>query len=50
MEALILVAALLMSRDKIRPDRLVFLENTGLYWHLVDMVWIFLFPLFYLIG
>ncbi len=25
-------------------------EVTGLYWHLVDMVWIFLFPLFYLIG
>lgn len=25
------------------------LENTGLYWHLVDVVWIFLFPLFYLI-
>jgi hypothetical protein len=22
----------------------------GLYWHLVDLVWIFLFPLFYLIG
>lgn len=26
------------------------LEMTGLYWHLVDMIWIFLFPLFYLIG
>jgi len=25
------------------------LENSGLYWHLVDLVWIFLFPLFYLI-
>ena len=25
------------------------LENSGLYWHLVDIVWIFLFPLFYLI-
>ena len=24
-------------------------ENTGLYWHLVDIVWVFLFPLFYLI-
>ncbi len=24
-------------------------ENTGLYWHLVDIVWIFLFPLLYLI-
>jgi cytochrome c oxidase subunit 3 len=25
-------------------------EMTGLYWHLVDLIWIFLFPLFYLIG
>lgn len=26
------------------------LENSGLYWHLVDVIWIFLFPLFYLIS
>jgi cytochrome c oxidase subunit 3 len=25
-------------------------EITGLYWHFVDIVWIFLFPLLYLIG
>lgn len=25
-------------------------EITGLYWHLVDIIWIFLFPLFYLID
>ena len=25
-------------------------ELAGLYWHLVDLVWIFLFPLLYLIG
>jgi cytochrome c oxidase subunit III len=25
-------------------------ENVGLYWHLVDLVWIYLFPLLYLIG
>ena len=25
------------------------LENAGLYWHLVDIIWIFLFPLFYLL-
>jgi cytochrome c oxidase subunit 3 len=24
------------------------LENAGLYWHLVDVIWIFLLPLFYL--
>jgi len=26
------------------------LEMSGLYWHLVDLIWIFLFPLFYLVG
>ncbi|PKK83131.1 MAG: cytochrome C oxidase subunit III [candidate division Zixibacteria bacterium HGW-Zixibacteria-1] len=25
-------------------------EMTGLYWHLVDLIWIYLFPLLYLIG
>jgi cytochrome c oxidase subunit 3 len=25
-------------------------ELSGLYWHFVDIVWIFLFPLLYLIG
>lgn len=25
-------------------------ELTGLYWHLVDLIWIYLFPLFYLIS
>jgi cytochrome c oxidase subunit 3 len=25
-------------------------EVSGLYWHFVDLVWIYLFPLFYLIG
>jgi len=27
----------------------VILENAGLYWHLVDLIWIFIFPLYYLI-
>lgn len=26
------------------------IEIAGLYWHLVDIIWIFLFPLFYLID
>jgi cytochrome c oxidase subunit 3 len=26
------------------------LECLGLYWHFVDLVWIFLFPLLYLLG
>jgi cytochrome c oxidase subunit 3 len=38
-----------LLRDKISQTHFVPLENSGLYWHLVDIVWIFLFPLFYLI-
>jgi cytochrome c oxidase subunit III len=33
----------------INSDSYVKLESAGLYWHLVDIIWIFLFPLFYLI-
>ncbi len=32
----------------ITPTDFVKLENVGLYWHLVDLIWIFLLPLFYL--
>lgn len=41
--------ARLIILDKIASDNYVLLENSGLYWHLVDLIWIFLFPLFYLI-
>jgi cytochrome c oxidase subunit 3 len=39
----------LIAKDKINQMRFVPLENAGLYWHLVDIIWIFLYPLFYLI-
>lgn len=32
------------------PDRYVTIEYFGLYWHFVDIVWVFLFPLWYLVG
>ncbi len=38
-----------VHKDKITHDNHQLLENGGLYWHLVDLIWIFLFPLFYLI-
>jgi cytochrome c oxidase subunit 3 len=38
-----------IHKQRITYDNHVLLENAGLYWHLVDMIWIFLFPLFYLI-
>ncbi|MDT8392476.1 MAG: cytochrome c oxidase subunit 3 family protein [Bacteroidales bacterium] len=38
-----------IAQRKITRDNYTFLENSGLYWHLVDVIWIFLFPLLYLI-
>jgi cytochrome c oxidase subunit 3 len=35
-------------RGKISKTDFNKLENAGLYWHLVDVIWIFLLPLFYL--
>jgi cytochrome c oxidase subunit III len=42
------VLARMVARKSIRQDHYVHLENGGLYWHLVDVIWIFLLPLFYL--
>lgn len=39
----------LTIKNVINADSYVKLEAAGLYWHLVDIIWIFLFPLFYLI-
>jgi len=39
-----------VSQNKITQQRSAILENGVLYWHLVDVIWIFLFPLFYLIS
>ncbi|NUQ81719.1 MAG: cytochrome c oxidase subunit 3 family protein [Bacteroidetes bacterium] len=38
-----------VMRDELTHDNFARLENAGLYWHLVDLIWIYLFPLFYLI-
>jgi len=38
-----------LKTGKVNINRPSLLENCGLYWHLVDLIWIFLFPLFYLI-
>jgi cytochrome c oxidase subunit 3 len=39
----------LIALQKVNDDYHSILENVGLYWHIVDIIWIFLFPLFYLI-
>jgi len=33
----------------VNHDNHALAENIGLYWHLVDLVWIFLFPMLYLV-
>ena len=38
-----------VKRGAIHTGDNVSLENVTLYWHLVDLVWIFIFPLYYLI-
>lgn len=38
-----------MKTGRVHQGRISLLENSGLYWHLVDLIWIYLFPLFYLI-
>ena len=42
--------ALLIWRRKLVFDDNPEIEVTGLYWHLVDIIWIFLYPLIYLPG
>jgi cytochrome c oxidase subunit 3 len=48
--AVIAGTALFTAQGNLGPDNSVMLENTGLYWHFVDIIWIYLFPLFYLIA
>jgi cytochrome c oxidase subunit III len=46
---IIIVALNKVQKGTVNAGRPSLLENAGLYWHLVDLIWIFLFPLFYLI-
>jgi cytochrome c oxidase subunit 3 len=40
---------MLTAGDRVSREDFIKLENAGLFWHLVDIIWIYLFPLFYLI-
>jgi cytochrome c oxidase subunit 3 len=46
---LLIICIFKINSGHIKPGRLLLLENSGLYWHLVDLIWIFLFPLLYLL-
>jgi len=52
----VLIGVLLLTYAMIRtakgyygPKNYMFTENVGLYWHIVDVIWIFLFPMLYLV-
>jgi cytochrome c oxidase subunit 3 len=43
-----LIAFAILLRMTLDRKRAGVIENVGLYWHFVDIVWIFLFPMLYL--
>lgn len=47
--ALLIICFFKIKKGKLHSQKYVNLENGALYWHLVDLIWIFLFPLLYLI-
>jgi cytochrome c oxidase subunit 3 len=44
------IALVLALRGRFSSTNYVIVEGTALYWHLVDVVWIYLFPMLYLIS
>jgi cytochrome c oxidase subunit 3 len=47
---IMLVLVFFARRGRYTPEYHSPVELSGLYWHFVDLVWIFLFPLLYLLG
>ncbi|MCA9259334.1 MAG: heme-copper oxidase subunit III, partial [Planctomycetales bacterium] len=43
-----LICFVLLLRMHLGKEKAGVVENVGLYWHFVDLVWIFLFPMLYL--
>ena len=48
--ALLAILAIRAHRGRFTSEYYTPIDMTGLYWHFVDIVWIFLFPLLYLLG
>ena len=47
---MMLIMILLTMRKKFSAEYYFPIEMAGLYWHFVDIVWVFLFPLLYLVD
>jgi cytochrome c oxidase subunit 3 len=46
----LLVGTVVLVRRKTLEKAEQYFDGVGLYWHLVDIIWVFLFPLMYLIS
>jgi cytochrome c oxidase subunit 3 len=44
------VMVIFTAKGRLAPPKDTPIEITGLYWHFVDIIWIFLFPLLYLVD
>lgn len=46
---LLIIVMFQLKAGKVNQEHYLLQENAALYWHLVDLIWIFLFPLLYLV-
>jgi cytochrome c oxidase subunit 3 len=46
----VVIVIMILFGRRIVPAQGSTMEGVALYWHFVDSVWIFLFPLIYLLG
>jgi cytochrome c oxidase subunit 3 len=44
------ILVVLVWRGKLMGEHSTAVNNAGLYWHFVDLVWVYLFPFFYLVA
>jgi cytochrome c oxidase subunit 3 len=47
---LMIILIVLALRGGLLGQRATLVHNSGLYWHFVDLVWVYLFPFFYLVA
>src|SRR6266571_4027293 len=47
--ALLALIGVKVRSGAVNSGNYILLENGALYWHLVDLIWIFIFPLYYLV-
>jgi cytochrome c oxidase subunit 3 len=48
--SILVVLIALTALRRLPAERSIVVYNTGIYWHFVDLVWVYLFPFFYLVA